>query len=284
MSNLIYCTYITFYYGNKLPLYYIGYSSVDNILNRNYRGTVTSREYHEVWKEEIKQNPHLFKTKIIKKFETKAEAKKHECYLQLHLKVHKNPLYTNKTVNYEKFFSSSPPSEETRKKIGDSNRGKVRSAELREYWSKQRKGKKRSKEVMERKMKKMRENGYVVWNKGMKFEFSEEEKQKRYGHRKGVPIVAQKLGTEAVIGSIWINNGITNKRIKPDDIIPEGFVIGRLYKKKPKTPEGKKWYNDGNAEGTFFEGTEPEGWIRGRLKFSQEHINKMADSKRKKGK
>lgn len=37
----LYCTYLTSYFGNKLPPFYIGYTTVANI-NRGYRG-----RYHQ---------------------------------------------------------------------------------------------------------------------------------------------------------------------------------------------------------------------------------------------
>lgn len=38
--------------------------------------------------------------------------------------------------------------------------------------------------------------------------------------------------SEAVQGRIWVNNGIESKRVKPDVPMPEGFVLGRLPRKK----------------------------------------------------
>lgn len=46
----LYCTYLTVYKGNKLPPFYIGYTSVDNILNKSYRGSPESKKYKSVWK------------------------------------------------------------------------------------------------------------------------------------------------------------------------------------------------------------------------------------------
>ena len=42
----------------------------------------------------------------------------------------------------------------------------------------------------------------------------------------------QKRVVKAVSGSRWVNNGIESKRIKPEVPMPEGFVLGRLPRKK----------------------------------------------------
>jgi hypothetical protein len=41
----------------------------------------------------------------------------------------------------------------------------------------------------------------------------------------------EKIPTEAVRGSVWINDGVISKRIKQTNDIPSGFVKGRLGKK-----------------------------------------------------
>jgi hypothetical protein len=91
------CTYITIYSGNRLPPFYIGSGFISKILNINkpYRGSVKSKKYKEIWISELKKNPHLFTTNIIKKFKSREEASTHEEYLHKSLNVIKNPLYIN---------------------------------------------------------------------------------------------------------------------------------------------------------------------------------------------
>ena len=118
----MYVTYITFYSGNKLPPYYIGYTTTKNI-EKGYNGSVTSKKYKEIWKEERTNNPHLFKTKIIKFWETKKEALSHEEKIHSMLKVNKNDLYINQCISNQKW--TLPPnrklSGEHKKKIGKSS-------------------------------------------------------------------------------------------------------------------------------------------------------------------
>ena len=92
--STIYCTYLTTYRGNKLPPFYIGSSTVKNV-ESGYRGSVTSKQYKSIWKGELKQNPELFKTKIISLHETSEEAREKELKLQKALNVVHSPLYIN---------------------------------------------------------------------------------------------------------------------------------------------------------------------------------------------
>lgn len=93
----IYCTYITFYRGNKLPPFYIGSTTVEKI-NNGYHGTVTSKEYKNIWKSELKENLHLFKTKIISIHDNRVSALDKEFRLQKQLKVVKSSMYINKSL------------------------------------------------------------------------------------------------------------------------------------------------------------------------------------------
>lgn len=116
------CTYFTVYSGDKLPPFYIGYTSVSNIEKRGYRGSPASEEWEWIWLEEKKKNPHLFRTKILKKFELKEEAKAFETELQRHFLVHKSPLFINKSIAGEKFCPKEKQSEAHKKKIVESRR------------------------------------------------------------------------------------------------------------------------------------------------------------------
>lgn len=93
----IYCVYLTAYSGNKPPPFYIGSTSVSKI-EKGYKGSVLSKKYGTIWNEEIKQNPHLFKTKIISFHKDRKEATLKEHYLQSKLKVVKSEMYINLSV------------------------------------------------------------------------------------------------------------------------------------------------------------------------------------------
>lgn len=96
MYQKIYCVYLTTYRGNKLPPFYIGSTSLDKI-QKGYRGSVSSKQYKNIWNEELKNNPHLFHTKVISKFDTQKESIARELFLHIQLCVVKNDLYMNKS-------------------------------------------------------------------------------------------------------------------------------------------------------------------------------------------
>jgi hypothetical protein len=157
-SMNIYCTYLTVYRGSKLPPFYIGSKDTKSVLE-GYRGSVVSKEYKEIFKEELTNNPNLFDTKIISFHSSREEAYHKERSLHSFLQVHINPLYINKTIAYapigvsnknrkftdehKKAMSESqkkrylergnpnlgkknkPASEERKKKISAANKGKT---------------------------------------------------------------------------------------------------------------------------------------------------------------
>ena len=90
----IYCTYLTTYSGNKLPMFYIGSTSITKIRN-GYKGSVSSKEYKQIWEKELKENPHLFKTKIITLHSDRKLATEKENYFHIKMNVVKSTLYLN---------------------------------------------------------------------------------------------------------------------------------------------------------------------------------------------
>lgn len=127
---MLYCIYLTIYRGTKLPIFYLGSTSVQKIEN-GYRGSVSSNEYKSIWLTELKTNPHLFTTKILSTYLTRKEAYNSEHRLHRLLKTHKNPLYTNKSIGgpmssgiaWNKGLTLF---DEKYKKGGKANKGKVK--------------------------------------------------------------------------------------------------------------------------------------------------------------
>lgn len=124
-QNSKYCTYLTIYSGNKLPPFYIGSTSVGRIKS-GYRGSVSSKKYKSTWLSEIKENPELFRTKIISYHETREEAISKEEYFQKNLKVIKSEMYINMCYARRGFDSTLP---EIKKAISEGNTGKKRTPE-----------------------------------------------------------------------------------------------------------------------------------------------------------
>ena len=93
----IYVTYLTVYSGNKLPPFYIGSTSLSKIQS-GYSGSVKSKKYKDIWKSELKNNPHLFTVKIISYHNTRREAIEKEYKFQSSLSVMKSSLYVNMSI------------------------------------------------------------------------------------------------------------------------------------------------------------------------------------------
>jgi NUMOD3 motif len=136
----IYVTYLTIYTGNKLPMFYIGSSSVNKIKN-GYHGSVSSKQYKLIWKEELKNNPHLFKTKIISLHTDRKLATIKENYFHKKMNVVKSTMYINQAnaipdgvygshmsgKNNPMFGKTRTVSEETKRKISKTSKGKPKS-------------------------------------------------------------------------------------------------------------------------------------------------------------
>lgn len=97
-----YVVYITYYTGSKLPPWYIGSTYEEKIIN-GYNGTITSKEFSNIYKEEQNNNKGLFRTKIISFWKTREEAYKEELRLQIKHKVVNNKKYFNKSYANEGF-------------------------------------------------------------------------------------------------------------------------------------------------------------------------------------
>lgn len=123
---MTYCTYLTVYFGNKLPPFYIGYVKFEKI-KKGYRGSVRSKKYKSIWERELIENPHLFRTIVLTIHETRDEAYEREKEFQYQLNVVKNPLYTNLAVGGyadNTGLKRPPRGEEWCKKLSESRKGK----------------------------------------------------------------------------------------------------------------------------------------------------------------
>lgn len=82
-----------------MPPFYIGSTSVDKIAS-GYCGSVSSVEYMETWKAELKNNRSLFETKILSVHDTHPEAVSKENQLHIKLDAANNCLYINKATAF----------------------------------------------------------------------------------------------------------------------------------------------------------------------------------------
>lgn len=159
-----FCVYLTVYRGNKLPPFYIGSTSVDNV-SAGYHGSVTSNKFKHRWKKELALNPQLFSTKIVSYHKTRQDAYEKEEKIQKALNVLRNPLYINRGIA-NKFFSKHGEKlsivtkekisksltgkqlpDETKLKISISLAGIVRSEDTKRKMSKAKQGQPKSAEA-----------------------------------------------------------------------------------------------------------------------------------------
>lgn len=92
-----YCTYMTTYLGDKMPKFYIGSTSVKKILT-GYHGSVSSKKFKNIWKNELRTRPELFTTEIIGSYSTRKAALDAELSLQITLDVVKNRHFINEAL------------------------------------------------------------------------------------------------------------------------------------------------------------------------------------------
>ena len=79
-----------------MPANYIGSTYVDRILIQNYRGSVASNRYKDIWLSELKLHPELFKTVIVSYHDTRSNATHREYQIQKLFNVVKSDLFINR--------------------------------------------------------------------------------------------------------------------------------------------------------------------------------------------
>jgi len=134
-----YVVYITFYLGNLMPPFYIGYTTKAKI-SKGYNGTVSSKKYKAIWQQERRDNPHLFKTEILSHHETDEEALLREEALHRFYDVPNNPAFINMAISRKGFGASGSnnplfgthPTKDTIEKRRSSLKGKHQSKESNE--------------------------------------------------------------------------------------------------------------------------------------------------------
>ncbi|UQS94005.1 hypothetical protein ABNavy1_183 [Acinetobacter phage AB-Navy1] len=125
-----YCTYMTVYYGDLMPRRYIGSSSIDRILS-GYKGSVKSAKWKTIWRNEIKNRPHLFKTRVLSVFDSRDEALNAELRLHIKYDVVKSEKYINMAIAQPNGFfgmskSGTNLTSSHKRKISQSLAGKKR--------------------------------------------------------------------------------------------------------------------------------------------------------------
>jgi len=237
-----YVTYLTEYSGSKLPRYYIGSTSIEKALSGNYFGSITSKKWKNIFKEELRENNHLFTIQILDVYKSRKEAFEGELYLHIKNDVVRSKDYFNESLASPRGCFGMDVSSQNNPMYGRSlysiwlNKfGKeiadIKDAEWKESQSKSstgKKGKALSKESLDKMVKTRKEkNNYIAWNKGKTgFITSEETKRKMSEKRKGT----RKGDKNPMFGKIWITDGRINGLIENKDELPEGWYFGQTKK------------------------------------------------------
>lgn len=90
--------YLTTYLGTMLPTKYIGSTTEEKILSGNYFGSIKSKRWKEIFKDELKNNKKLFGVEILSYHETRKEALEEELRLQVLYNVVKSSEYFNESL------------------------------------------------------------------------------------------------------------------------------------------------------------------------------------------
>ena len=92
----MYCVYLTLYFGDLLPSRYIGSSKVSRILN-GYNGSIKSKKYKDLYRNEQMCNKNKFKTRILSYHNNQTDAILEELRLQKKYNVVKSIKYMNES-------------------------------------------------------------------------------------------------------------------------------------------------------------------------------------------
>ena len=120
----MYCTYLTIYSGDKLPKRYLGSTSLKKI-KKGYRGSVASEDYRELWEDELRDNPQLFKTRVLNIHYTREEATRKELELHQKYQVVKNENFVNKALAKPNGFFGRDVSGQKNPMYGRSRKGET---------------------------------------------------------------------------------------------------------------------------------------------------------------
>jgi hypothetical protein len=103
-----FCVYLTTYSGTLLPKFYVGSTSLES-LGKGYKGSVASRLYSKIWKQEVKDHPELFSVEIISTHPTRLDALDAELEWQLERRVVEDENFVNMAYAKQKFYGLSTP-------------------------------------------------------------------------------------------------------------------------------------------------------------------------------
>ena len=114
--------YLTRYHGTLLPPKYIGSAPENKVKSGLYFGTITSKKWSKIFKEELRNNKNLFSIEILSYHETRQEALSEEFRLQKLNDVVKSGEYFNEGFASKNFFHGNKHTEKTKNKLSISSK------------------------------------------------------------------------------------------------------------------------------------------------------------------
>jgi hypothetical protein len=131
MHHHPYCTYLTVIIHEDLPFMYIGKGKTKDVLSGRYKGSVSSKQYRDIFNRLKKESPHLIHSEIINQFETNEEAIAEEIKLHAMYDVARCPVFMNKSnqtsTKFVFYGHSDGRSDATKAKISEAKRGQKHS-------------------------------------------------------------------------------------------------------------------------------------------------------------
>ena len=112
-----YCVYLTTYNGDRLPPKYIGSTSKER-LDRGYMGSVRSKKWRDIWKEETKSHPELFTVSVLSVHATREDALSEELRLQRLHDVVRSPEWINEALAQPRGYFGRDTSNENNPNFG----------------------------------------------------------------------------------------------------------------------------------------------------------------------
>ncbi|MFK5882890.1 MAG: NUMOD3 domain-containing DNA-binding protein [Candidatus Izemoplasma sp.] len=228
MNKNKYCVYLTVYEGTKLPPFYIGSTSIEN-LNNGYHGSINSLKYKEIYRQELRENPQLFDSVILEEFEDRKDALEYELKVQKEKDVVKSEQYMNMAfASVNGFFGRSVKgkdspmygrkhTEKTKQKMSEAKMGKNNPLYGKPGKDNPMYGNHHSEESKKK---------ISIANSG----------ENHYNYRKPRSQATKDKISEAKMGKKYYNNGMIEKSFKDGQLIPEGYVKGRLAQKQVICP------------------------------------------------
>ena len=219
------------------------YVKTHSITGLKYLGKTEKSNPHKYtgsgvyWKRHLKKYGKHYNTEILCECQTEDELSEKGLYYSTLWNVVENEGWANLK---EETGTGGKLSEETKSKISSSNTGKTN----------------------------IRAKGGHWWNNGIdQYQGHTPPNDTYIRGRLNFNNVGAIKGTEIQKGKIWINNGINEMMIFPNDEIPYGFIVGRTIGEKNKGlntwAKGSKWWNNGTTTKIAVECPGPD-WILGR--------------------